>query len=93
MTEMPQGAAGSTARDRLLETIRNHAAGVGPLVTPATLNAAINKYGAEVLRTVATDWASHCPEHTTADEVWIDCPEDWVHELRSAADALETTRG
>jgi hypothetical protein len=42
-----------TARDHLLETIRNHAAGVGPLVTPTALNAAIDNYRAKVLTTAA----------------------------------------
>ncbi|MFZ4264468.1 hypothetical protein [Streptomyces arboris] len=41
---------------------------------------------AEVLRQVADQWAAHCPEHSDADDVWMDCPADWVFELRRAAD-------
>ncbi|WP_228994348.1 hypothetical protein [Streptomyces sp. DH8] len=45
---------------------------------------------AEALRQVADQWAAHCPEHSDADDVWMDCPEDWVFELRRAADAATT---
>ncbi|MFH9761359.1 hypothetical protein ACH4MJ_04395 [Streptomyces anulatus] len=41
---------------------------------------------ATVLRQVADKWAAHCPEHSNAEDVWMDCPEDWVFELRRAAD-------
>ncbi|MEU3700949.1 hypothetical protein AB0E82_01850 [Streptomyces anulatus] len=41
---------------------------------------------ATVLRQVADKWAAHCPDHSEAEDVWMDCPEDWVFELRRAAD-------
>ncbi|MFJ3699566.1 hypothetical protein ACIPW9_36490 [Streptomyces sp. NPDC090052] len=44
---------------------------------------------AEVLREVADDWAAHCFHHSDTDVAFLDCPCDWVHELRRAADEAD----
>lgn len=44
---------------------------------------------AAMLREVADDWTAHCPDHSDAEEVFMDCPCDWTHELRRKADEVE----
>ncbi|NJA56692.1 hypothetical protein [Streptomyces sp. NEAU-H3] len=44
---------------------------------------------AEVLREVADDWITHCPEHSDAEEAWMDCPCDWAEELQHRANQTE----
>ncbi|MBH0242073.1 hypothetical protein I3W98_03675 [Streptomyces cavourensis] len=47
---------------------------------------------ATMLRQVADKWAAHCPEHSDADDVWMDCPKDWVFELRREAELVAVDR-
>lgn len=44
---------------------------------------------ASTLRQTAEEWAAHCPQHTDAENVWMDCPCEWVDELRRAATEAE----
>ncbi|MBD0743524.1 hypothetical protein [Streptomyces sp. CBMA152] len=44
---------------------------------------------AAVLRGAADDWTAHCPDHSDAEEAFMDCPCDWAHELRRKADEAQ----
>lgn len=52
-------------------------------------NARLRADRAAVLRQAADDWTAHCPDHSDADEAFMDCPCEWAHELRRKADELE----
>ncbi|MCZ7413102.1 hypothetical protein [Streptomyces sp. WMMC897] len=44
---------------------------------------------AEVLREAADSLAAACPEHSDADEAWMDCPCEYADELRRMADLAD----
>lgn len=44
---------------------------------------------AAVLRGAADDWTAHCPEHSDAEEVFMDCPCYWADDLRRKADETQ----
>ncbi|MFD7185526.1 hypothetical protein ACFV90_36890 [Streptomyces sp. NPDC059904] len=44
---------------------------------------------AAVLREAADDWTAHCPDHSNAEEAFMDCPCDWADELRRKADEVQ----
>ncbi|MEU7737296.1 hypothetical protein AB0B51_30120 [Streptomyces griseus] len=73
MVFVSEGAAADIATE--LVRLRARVAELEARPSPAT-----------VLRQVADQWAAHCPEHSDAEDVWMDCPEGWVFELRRTAD-------
>jgi hypothetical protein len=58
--------------------------------TSERMSQTIDAFRAEVLRTAADDLVAACPEHSDADEVWMDCPCEIADELRAKAALAET---
>lgn len=62
---------------------------VSPEVRPGTAADLIAAYRAEVLLEAADGLVAACPEHSDADEVWMDCHCDVADELRAKATLTE----